>query len=243
MTHETAPTQSLVDDALNELENQADEYDSIHAGEGDLLRSAAELIRQQQALIAQQAAPVAAPTPPAQQPVAWVTVSERLPESGRTVLATYQNPFGKVRRIRAEYIAAKAREASADYDSDVEYDEETDASYWPAGWYECVDNWDEYSHIAVVEGEVTHWMPLPSAPGDIAAPEQAARPCTCFSDLQAKHCPRKCIGWHEGEPKQANHKAALEDIAAVLRQSPEWGADQLDEIVAILSREGFPVSE
>jgi len=40
-----------------------------------------------------------------------------------------------------------------------------------------------------------------------------------------------------------SYKVALEDIAAVLRQSPEWGADQLNEIVAILGREGFPVSE
>lgn len=28
--------------------------------------------------------------------------------------------------------------------------------------------------------------------------------------------------------EQAEHKAALEDIAAALRQSPEWGADQLN---------------
>lgn len=43
--------------------------------------------------------------------------------------------------------------------------------------------------------------------------------------------------------RHENYKAALEDIAAVLRQSPEWGADQLNEIVAILGREGIPVSE
>ncbi|MEE4460764.1 Lar family restriction alleviation protein [Azotobacter chroococcum] len=62
MTHETtAPVQSLVDELIDDLENQADEYDSIHAGEGDLLRGAAGLIRQQQALIAQHGAPAAVP--------------------------------------------------------------------------------------------------------------------------------------------------------------------------------------
>lgn len=43
--------------------------------------------------------------------------------------------------------------------------------------------------------------------------------------------------------RREHYKAALEDIAAVLGQSPEWGADQLNEIVAILGREGIPVSE
>ncbi|WP_175559885.1 hypothetical protein, partial [Azotobacter beijerinckii] len=43
--------------------------------------------------------------------------------------------------------------------------------------------------------------------------------------------------------RSGTYKAALEDIAAVLGQSPEWGADQLNEIVAILGREGIPVSE
>lgn len=32
------------------------------------------------------------------------------------------------------------------------------------GWYECIDNWDEYSQVAINEGEPTHWMPLPTPP-------------------------------------------------------------------------------
>ena len=151
MPHETAPTQSLVDDALNELENQADEYDSIHAGEGDLLRSAAELIRQQQALIAQQAATVAtAPPSPAKQPI----------------------------QLRFPTMLRKM---------------------WSGG-------------------EVQAWL-------DERGPFYAAPPA-----------PEPAVGCE-------NYKAALEDIAAVLRQSPDWGADQLNEIVAILDREGVPVSD
>jgi len=50
-----------------------------------------------------------------------------------------------------------------------EYDETTDTYYWAAGWYECIDNWDDYSHVAVSEGAVTHWMQMPDAPALAAA--------------------------------------------------------------------------
>lgn len=98
----------------------------------------------------------------------WNSVEDRLPESGRHVLAYYTNSLAKGRRIRAEYVAPKSREVDADYaDPDtqcVKYDEESDSFYLIAGWYELIDNWDEYTSIAVVEGEVTHWTPLPAAP-------------------------------------------------------------------------------
>lgn len=96
----------------------------------------------------------------------WVPVSEQLPESERAVLAYYLNSHGKGRRIRAEYIAPKTKGADDgwDWDCPADYDEATDQSYWPAGWYEVMDNWDGLTHVAVVESEVTHWMPLPTAP-------------------------------------------------------------------------------
>ena len=98
----------------------------------------------------------------------WVAVSERMPDAGRTVLAFYLNRLGKARRIRAVYIAEKTREAN-DYDFSGDecggcYDEDTDTYYWPAGWYERIDNWDEYSHVAVTEGAITHWMVMPEGP-------------------------------------------------------------------------------
>jgi len=103
---------------------------------------------------------------PATAEQAWIPVGERLPESERTVLAYYLNSHGKGRRIRAEYIAAKTKGADDGWDSDcdADYDEATDQSYWPCGWYEVMDNWDGLTHVAVTEGEVTHWMPLPAAP-------------------------------------------------------------------------------
>lgn len=95
---------------------------------------------------------------------AWVPVAESLPSSGRTVLACYRNGAGMLRRIRAVYVAAKTSESHPD--SEIgEYDEASDTCYDPEGWYEQIDNWDDYySAVAVCNGEVTHWMPMPEAP-------------------------------------------------------------------------------
>ncbi len=95
----------------------------------------------------------------------WVPVSARLPEAGLMVLAFYVNGAGKPRRIRAKYIADRTCE-STDFDGDIGavYDEASDTYYWPAGWYEQIDNLDDYSAVAVCEGEVTHWMPMPDGP-------------------------------------------------------------------------------
>lgn len=96
----------------------------------------------------------------------WISVEDRLPESERTVLAYYTNSHGKGRRVRAEYIAAKTKSADDGWDSDspAEYDEQADEYFWPAGWYEVMDNWDDLTHMVIHEGEVTHWTPLPASP-------------------------------------------------------------------------------
>lgn len=93
----------------------------------------------------------------------WVSVTDRLPPSGMPVIAFYRNSASVNRRIRAEYVAKHTREQSDD-DLASEYDEETDTFYWPAGWYELVNNWDDYASIWVVEGEITHWHAMPAAP-------------------------------------------------------------------------------
>jgi hypothetical protein len=101
------------------------------------------------------------------EPVAWVSVTQAMPKSGVKVLACYRNKLGKLRRIRAHWTAAKTVEASSeDWDQCSEYDEATDTYYVTEGWFECIDNWGDYSAVAVCEGEVTHWMPLPEAPAE-----------------------------------------------------------------------------
>jgi len=93
---------------------------------------------------------------------------EPMPESERTVLAYYGNSIARSNRrsIRAEYIAPRTKLVDDGWcwDFPADYDEATGHSYWPAGWYECVDKWDELSHLGVVGGELSAWMPLPPAP-------------------------------------------------------------------------------
>lgn len=115
----------------------------------------------------------ASPHPAQPEPAAWVPVAERMPKSGVTVLACYTNRAGNVRRIRAEWVAAKTIES--DDDSEIgEYDEATDCCYDPEGWYEKIDNWGDYSSVVVNEGEVTHWMPLPAHHDASPPPAQPA---------------------------------------------------------------------
>lgn len=97
----------------------------------------------------------------------WISVAEQMPPSGLKVLATYVNRAGKRRTICAEWVAAKTVESSDS--SDIgEYDEEADMYFDPEGWYEQMDNWEEYTALAVTEGEITHWQRLPPHPIDAA---------------------------------------------------------------------------
>ena len=94
---------------------------------------------------------------------AWVPVAERMPPPGSVVLVAYRNQLGHWRRIRAEWVAAKTQEADIDNEF-AEYDEATDTYYTPEGWYERINNWDDYSSVKVSKGEPSHWMHLPLPP-------------------------------------------------------------------------------
>ena len=87
---------------------------------------------------------------------AWTATADKMPEPCMNVLA-YN---GKKQPIRAMWVPAKTLEASGDGDFG-EYDEATDEMWWPEGWYET--NAYEETHW-LVDGPVTHWMPLPAAP-------------------------------------------------------------------------------
>jgi hypothetical protein len=107
-----------------------------------------------------------APQPAKREPVAWTPVAEAMPKSGVIVLAYYTNVLGEPRRIRAQWVAAQTQEADCESEN-CEYDEGTDTYWTPEGWYECIDNWDEYSSVFVSE-KITHWMPLPPGPDEAA---------------------------------------------------------------------------
>lgn len=105
----------------------------------------------------------AAPPPPAADD--WILVSESLPDAGKMVLAYYKNRVGGDRIIKAFHAPKFTLSADACEDEGCyEFDEATNSDYMREGWLEAIDNWGDYSSVYVVEGEVTHWIPLPAAP-------------------------------------------------------------------------------
>ena len=94
----------------------------------------------------------------------WIPVSERLPESGERVLACCRVKWlgggGRTYVCAAFHSAPKTETCVSSDDIDMEYDEETDEYYLPEGWWEVINNWDDYSFVAIGDF-VTHWMPLP----------------------------------------------------------------------------------
>ena len=99
---------------------------------------------------------------------AWIPVAV-LPAPCLKVIATYVNRLGNRRTIMAKWIPGKTEEAHSLDDEFGEYDEATDTTYAPEGWYEVIDNFDDCTFVAVSEGVITHWMPLPEAPDAIRA--------------------------------------------------------------------------
>ncbi len=85
----------------------------------------------------------------------WIPTADRMPPNGTPVLAD----TGHKHPIRACWVAKFSEEVVAsDFDGDEDYDEKTDASYWPEGWYE----WNRYEETHWrVDVPVTHWMALP----------------------------------------------------------------------------------
>jgi hypothetical protein len=102
----------------------------------------------------------------AQRHPAPVPVSERLPGPNTKVLAHYYNALGNGRTICAIWVPAKSRSDYVGDDDDdfTEYDEEDNKFYWPEGWYEQIENWEELGWVKVYEGEVVYWQPLPKWP-------------------------------------------------------------------------------
>lgn len=138
-----------IDNIISAWNDQADEYnnwDSLDADERVIF--AMEFVKKQECKNR---------TPPAQE---WVPVERGLPKRGSEVLACYLHEAGIRRRIRAAYVAAKTVVSSPDGEFS-DYDEVSGTYYDPEGWYELIDNWGDYNSIAVCEGKVTHWLPMP----------------------------------------------------------------------------------
>lgn len=94
----------------------------------------------------------------------WIPVSEDMPKNGVPVLAYGYNEYGKLRRIRADYIRPYTVEFTGNDEGDVnfaDYDEEKNIYYIPEGWYE--HNEHEETHW-MIEFPILGWQPLPNPP-------------------------------------------------------------------------------
>jgi len=96
--------------------------------------------------------------------IGWITADNK-PISGRIVLAAYRNDHGMPRIVRASWVAENTVESEPAYDDFSIYCEADDTYYCPEGWYEQIDNWDDYGSV-MIHHEVTHWRPMPEFPVD-----------------------------------------------------------------------------
>ncbi len=96
-------------------------------------------------------------------PSPWRPI-ETAPKDGIRLLLAYQNSHQKWRRVIAFYAPKLSVEANDDGSDWCEYDEATDRYFLPEGWYECIDNWDDYSYVHIGENTPSHWLPLPPPP-------------------------------------------------------------------------------
>lgn len=92
----------------------------------------------------------------------WYPI-DSAPKHGKPILIFYKNSLGKNRTVKACYLD-KFQEESCDSFEPADYDEETDQYYYPEGWWELIDNWEDYSMVVIHEGNPTHWTPLPPPP-------------------------------------------------------------------------------
>ena len=98
----------------------------------------------------------AAPQPEAQPQ--WQPI-ETAPKDGRKLILSYINRNDMPRTVMARWLT-----------DDEAAETDADGVGLEGGWYECIDNWDDYTEVAIHEGEPTHWMPLPAAPSAQAEP-------------------------------------------------------------------------
>ena len=82
----------------------------------------------------------------------WMPI-ETAPKTGRKLIVFYMNRNNKARTVMARWLTD---EQAAETD--------TDDVGLEGGWYECIDNWDDYTEVEIHEGEPMLWLPLPAAP-------------------------------------------------------------------------------
>lgn len=83
----------------------------------------------------------------------WQPISTA-PKDGNKIIVWYLNVTNNPRVVIARWLSEEQAEES-----------DADGVGLGAGWYECIDNWADYTEVEITEGIPTHWMPLPPPPG------------------------------------------------------------------------------
>jgi hypothetical protein len=99
----------------------------------------------------------------------WIPVSERLPDSNRTVLVSALTKCFRHRHtLMASHVGHHEFTTEdiewREYEGETEYDEENDCFWIPECWYEVNAIDDNGNWVIDSEYDVTHWMPLPERP-------------------------------------------------------------------------------
>lgn len=81
---------------------------------------------------------------------------------GTPILVFYTNSYGNGRIVKAYYVERFTEEANMEAEND-EYSETDNTYYTLPGWYEMIDNWDDYTHV-FINANPTYWQPLPKFP-------------------------------------------------------------------------------
>ena len=86
--------------------------------------------------------------------------------SATNVLVAYKNRCDKWRIVKAVRYEQYQNEQPANDDAGEcgEYCEEKGEYFVRAGWYELIDNWDDFGFVSIYEGEPVAWQHLPAAP-------------------------------------------------------------------------------
>ena len=99
----------------------------------------------------------------------WIPCSRELPEINKNVQVTFREymkwskkyRYGVCKAIYISQYSIKSENMGWNDCEDVEeYDETVDTYYVKSGWYEVIENWDDYTHV-YINCEVTAWQPLP----------------------------------------------------------------------------------
>ena len=97
-------------------------------------------------------------------PAEWRDIASA--PSATPLLVAYKNRCDKWRVVKAVRYEQYQNEQPVDNDEGEvgEYCEEKDAYFVRAGWYELIDNWDDFGFVSIYEGEPVAWQHLPTAP-------------------------------------------------------------------------------